>query len=105
MILIYWADIRQLIMIIIRDRALDLAERMGERRAKILEPITDNRSQQLKVLHKDDNHSHPASKDLPTTNQGKSTINFSNQDWPVDKNLFVYISNIHAIIYPWLSKK
>lgn len=53
---------------------------MGERRTKIHEDDNDNQSQQLKVLHKDGNHSHPTSKDSPTTNRRQCTINFSNQD-------------------------
>ena len=71
---------------------------MGEPAAANLQPITDNQYQLPKVLHHNDNHSHPANKDSPTTNQRQCTINFSNQDWQINKNLFVYFSNRHDIM-------
>ena len=63
---------------------------VGEPAASDHQPVNDNQSQQLKVPKLNDNHSHAASKNLPTTNYRQCTINFSNQDWQIDKNLFVY---------------
>ena len=71
---------------------------VGEPAATFHQPVTDNHSQLTKVLALNDNHSHPASNEKPTTKLGQCTINFSNQDWQIDKNLFVYFSNRHAII-------
>ena len=81
------------------SRCEDLGQMMGERRAAIQEGGNENHSQQPEVLHHNDNdndnHSHAASKDSPTTNQGKCIITFFNQ---VNKNLFVYFSILRVII-------
>lgn len=71
---------------------------MGEPAASDHQPSSAIHSQLTKVLALNDNHSHPANSEKPTTKLGQCTINFSNQDWQVNKNLFVYFSNRQGII-------